>query len=254
MSFNDTRLLVIKNKLPEAFSQILTWQTESIKADEIRLLWSQYNDCQDRYLRYADASIQAERNRILFAVLTFISETEQDSQLKQTHKVKEHTTLLVDNEAALTKSYEALKKFETQTPIDLFIIWFRMNYPSVFEHLVGDETRHLKPNYQDVFARINWEKFKTDNAVYIDQNLTTQQLQHYFIQKSQQIPKFFSGWLEYEDARGRDKIVVNSQINVLLKRHKNLLRFTIGAAALFALAAFYQDILDIDNDDDDTDD
>lgn len=252
MSFNDTRLLIIKNKLPEAFAQILVWQMEANKADEIRLLWSQYNDWQDRNHKYADAATQAERNRILFSVLAFITETEQEGQLKQTNSPKEHITLLVDNEATLAKSYEALKKFETQTPIDLFIIWFRLNYASIFSQFAAEEKRGLKPNYQDVFTRLNWTKFMEDNVAYIDPNLSTSQIQHYFIQKSLQLPKFFSNWIEYEAARGRDKIVVSGQIQELLRRHKNLLRFTIGTAALFALAAFYSDILEqIDDDDDD---
>jgi hypothetical protein len=254
MSFNDTRLLVIKNKLPEAFAQILVWQIEAQKADEIRLLWTQFNDWQDRHHKYADAATQAERNRILFAVLCFITETEQNGQIQESNKPKEHITILVDNEEALTKSYEALKKFETQTPIDLFIIWFRANYGTIFSQFVTDEKQGMKPNYQDVFNRLNWSKFMNDNIAYIDPNLSTSQLQHYFIQKSQQLPKFFLNWVEYEGARNRDKIIVSGQIQELLRKHKNLLRFTVGAAALFALAAFYNDILDNDDNDDNDDD
>ena len=224
MDFNKIRELIIKNHIEEAL-QLLHDSVEIEFRTDVILLMSQFSNWEDNYRLNLGASME-ERNRIIYATLHLVSQLEKESKKGLEAK---RVQSLAYVEADLAKGYEKLASLKSNGAIDLFMIWFMKRKPETFRKLLEEEKINGKAiSFIHVLSNTSLHQFASENKL----NATPQSIYEYLLHKSNEIPMFFSGWLEYSNYKERFAIDLKREIEKYEQRHKSLLKTGVFGAII----------------------
>jgi hypothetical protein len=255
MGFNTIRKLIIDNKIEEAIQVLLDEGNPEIK-NKITLLGSQYNAWKSKDVMDIGAPVE-ERNRIVYEILTLITETEKATATGRKYKKLEN---LAGVEKELSTTFDSLSSLRSKGAIDLFMEWFRKTNPEVYTAVLAQEkTTGKATSLNTILSTLNLNDFILEYGL----NVPVEQIQEYISRKNDEIPKFFNGWMDYNKQKNyKIKVLVNS-IPEKFKKHKMLLSGMlggfIGTLAFSIIENYLNDISDDDEPegseiDDDSDD
>ncbi len=221
MRFNKIRKLIINNNIEEAIQILLDNGNSEVK-NKITALGSQYNAWIDKDVMDIGAPIE-ERNRIVYEILTLITETEKATVTGRKLKKLEN---LATVEKELSATFEKLSSLRSKGAIDLFMEWFRKTNPEAYNTLLIEERNLGKAtSLNNVLSTLNLNEFILEYGLKAPAN----QIQEYISRKNDEIPKFFNGWMDYNKQKNfKIKTLVNS-IPGKFKKHKMLLSGVLGS-------------------------
>lgn len=255
--YHELRKQILSGDLEKTFN-LLEEIAPLRTVDDILLIHFQYNEWK-KHNPFPPYSDKNERNRIVYALLTLISENEiEKDPRKQANTLK---TMHVC-ELELAKRYEVMVQLEKDTMVDLFLLWFQQHYPTLFDQiiLVAKRKRQLI-DFESIFQVVDLKEFIKQNSRKIaiivndpDFNLPTSYLSSFLLDKLNG-SDFLLGWLEYREQKNLDTASQSNAIKQLLKRHQTLI-IGLAGGILGALAyQFFQNLLeDLDFHDDADDD
>ncbi|MEN2284455.1 hypothetical protein AAGF08_20085 [Algoriphagus sp. SE2] len=226
MEYNQIRDLIIKNKIEEGL-QILLDNVENDIQNDIILLTSQFHNWEKNHRLNLGAPIE-ERNRIIYAILSIITQIEKESKNGLEAK---RLNSLQEVESDLALGYEKLVSLKSNGAIDLFMIWLTNRYPKIFQKLLDEEKNNGKASSLFTeLSNLNLDQFASEYNL----NATTQSIHDYILEKGNSIPMFFTGWIEYSDYKERFAVDLNKEIDKYKQRHQNLLKTGIIGAIIGA--------------------
>ena len=233
----SVRKLIIENNIHEAFQSLEPVVTGQLKND-LHLLWTQWVYWEKQSSSGITPSL-VERSRIIYAVLQIVSELEGSKALQEM-------------EVNLMNDFGHLNTLIKQGNIDKIMQWLLKEHPDKFNERVEYELSKRDLPLNATFTKNILESYISQGKL----DISTEYLLKYIVDKYNSIPNFFNEWLLYSSKRMEVIENINHRIQHVEKKYyqKLILMGLLGGISGATLFAFFGDYIDIDMDDNDTDD
>lgn len=223
----NVRRLVIENQVQAAFMAIDARVSGQVK-DHLHLLWTQFNFWEKQSNLGLRPPLE-ERNRVLFAFFSIISELE------------ENKTLLA-LETSLSNDYEQLVQLGKNGEIDKLMYWLMENHPQKFRERLSGESKHDPGPVARTFSEAILQQYIEAKGL----DILPMQLLRYVTDRMAAIPNFFTEWSAYSEKRQKAIPVLAMKIEYEERRYYKTLLITGILAGIGggALALFFTRIQD----------
>lgn len=208
---NQVRQEIIAGNIKNAF-ETLAPIIEPNVSNEYTLLRYQFNDWSSRE-RLGENKDKIERNRIVYALLSLVSEIETQKSLGN------KTTEIGKYESALKNGYEKLQKLQESNDLDSLMEWIYLSHKKEFDSILSMERQGTRLEIISVLESISYKYFVKEYK----SNLSPESIESFIITNARNDSSLFTDWLEFKIRKIQMEKQLLSSINKIERSYKSIL-------------------------------